>query len=300
MMYYAVLGAALVGMVRCESPEDAIKTMKLYTHLQRFEHELVERGWGLDGASLDARNLNEIDMLHYHGTRAVDEASKELELDASSRVLEIGSGLGGVARRAAYTTGARVVGVELQEDVSDHAATLTERTGLSQLVEHVHGDATKPLPELEGRTFTHVISFLCLLHIPDKHAILKAAYDALEPGGSLLVEDFYDLALTKEEKHRLEIDVFAFDLPSRESYETAMADVGFQVKSWTDLTDSWTAFTRERAIAYAADEERHVRVNGVATFETQKYFVESVAALFATGHLGGVKYIASKPQSQDL
>ena len=106
-----------------------IKTMQLYNHLERFDKELVERGLGLEGP-LDAEALSAIDSMHYHGVKAVDEASAELKLDASSKVLEIGSGLGGVVRRVASTTGCQACGLELQDDVSAAAAKLTARCGL--------------------------------------------------------------------------------------------------------------------------------------------------------------------------
>ena len=271
-----------------------IKTMQLYNHLERFDKELVERGLGLEGP-LDAEALSAIDSMHYHGVKAVDEASAELKLDASSKVLEIGSGLGGVVRRVASTTGCRACGLELQDDVSAAAAKLTARCGLGGTVEHVVGDAISPPPNFKDRTFTHVLSFLCFLHIKDTQAILKAAYDFLEPGGALLVEDFYDGGLTDAEKATLEVDVFAHALPTRPEYEAALAAVGFEAVEWTDLTASWTAFTNDRCGAYVAAEDRHVRVHGKPTFESQKHFYTSVAGLFKAGHLGGVKYVATKP-----
>ena len=79
-----------------------IKTMQLYNHLERFDRELVERGLAADGP-LDADALSAIDNMHYHGVKAVDEASARLGLGEKSTVLEIGSGLGGVVRRIATT-----------------------------------------------------------------------------------------------------------------------------------------------------------------------------------------------------
>ena len=179
-----------------------IKTMQLYNHLERFDRELVERGLAADGP-LDAGALSAIDSMHYHGVKAVDEASARLGLSAGSTVLEIGSGLGGVVRRVAATQHCAVAGLELQQDVSAAADALTRRCGLAN-VEHICGDALAPPPALEGRRFGHVVSFLCFLHIEDTGAILKAAYDFLEPGGSLLVEDFYDRGLSAAEKAQLE------------------------------------------------------------------------------------------------
>ena len=273
----------------------AIKTMNLYSHLERFDNELRERSLPTEGP-LDPAALSAIDSMHYYGTDAVDAAASSLGLDGSSRVLEIGSGLGGVARRIALTTNARVAALELQRDVSSVAAALTVRCGLCDYVNHVVGDIVAP-GVLGKRTFTHVVSFLCFLHIPDKVDVLAAAYAALVPGGTLLVEDFYDNGLTDVDKAALEKDVFASGVPTRKAYLASLEAAGFKLHEWTDLTDSWATYTGDRAAKYAADEKRHVRVHGRATYDSQMHFYDVVARLFRGKRLGGVKYVASRPSS---
>ena len=182
----------------------------------------------------------------------------------------------------------------VQDDLSAAADALTKRCGLGN-VQHFCGDALAPPPALRGRTFDHVMSFLCFLHIEDTAAILKAAYDFLEPGGSLLVEDMYDRGLSAAEKAQLKVDVFANALPSRGAYEAAIAAAGFVGCEWTDLMATWTAFTSDRLAEYVAAEPRHVRVHGRPTYDSQKHFYTSVAGLFEGGHLGGVKFVATKP-----
>ena len=65
------------------------------------------------------------DQFHYHGIDAVRAAAGIVGLGRTSRVLEVGSGLGGPARYLAHTVGCHVTALELQEELHDLARTLT-------------------------------------------------------------------------------------------------------------------------------------------------------------------------------
>ena len=80
-----------------ELDDKSIKTMKLYTHVERIKNELTDRGM-LQSEYIDPMTLNEIDSMHYMGNTAVEDAISTMKLDPSSRVLDIGSGFGGTAR----------------------------------------------------------------------------------------------------------------------------------------------------------------------------------------------------------
>ena len=79
-------------------PNSDIKGMKLYHHINRVMNELRELGKD-ETEALRVDELTGFDQLHYHGTEAVDEAIRAVGIDERSRVLEIGSGLGGPAHR---------------------------------------------------------------------------------------------------------------------------------------------------------------------------------------------------------
>ena len=96
---------------------DNIKSMKLYNFIDRIYNELRELGKANSG-SLSVNELSSFDQLHYHGTQAIDFAIKKLNINHKSKILEIGSGLGGPARYLAKKTGANITAVELQEAVS--------------------------------------------------------------------------------------------------------------------------------------------------------------------------------------
>ena len=74
-----------------------IKSMKLYTHVERIYRELGELGKTIDDP-LSVDEISAFDQLHYHGTHALDVAMAMIGLGESPRWLEIGSGLGGPAR----------------------------------------------------------------------------------------------------------------------------------------------------------------------------------------------------------
>ncbi len=86
----------------------AIKTMQLYSRVERVYDDLRHAGIG-DDDPLTVETLSAFDQYHYFGTEAVAEAISTLNIGPASRVLDVGSGLGGPARVMAERAGCRVV-----------------------------------------------------------------------------------------------------------------------------------------------------------------------------------------------
>ena len=164
-----------------------MKSMKLYVHVERIYNELRELGLDKAGQlSVDA--LTPFDQYHYLGTEAVDEAARSLQVTPDSRVLEIGSGIGGPARYLAARTGCSVVALELQLDLHETGRSLTARCGLEDRVRHVAGDVLAAA--LDGGGFDGIMSFLVFLHIPDRKRLFDICHAALKPGHAMYIEDF--------------------------------------------------------------------------------------------------------------
>ena len=85
--------------------------------------------------------LAPLDHFHVRGLLATKELAVALHPLGSTRFLDIGSGLGGPARYLAATSQCHVVGVDLTESFVKVAKLLTERAGLTEKVEFLHGDA---------------------------------------------------------------------------------------------------------------------------------------------------------------
>jgi SAM-dependent methyltransferase len=57
---------------------------------------------------------------------------------------------------------------------------------------------------VEGAPFDHMMSVLCILHIPDRVKLWNALAKALKPGGSIYVEDYFAAEqLTDQDKAQL-------------------------------------------------------------------------------------------------
>ena len=207
----------------------AIKSMKLYTHVERIGNELAELG-RREGGPLDVEELSAFDQLHYHGTAALDEALHGLAASAEQRWLEIGSGIGGPARYLAHRGGVRVTALELQPDQDRLASELTRRCNLESKVEHVCGDFLDF--DFGDQRFDAVVSWLALYHIPERKRLLQKCHALLKSGGGFYTEDLCSLAaidaaqladLGRDPSQGIEGDYFVLDLVLARPEEHARA-----------------------------------------------------------------------------
>jgi cyclopropane fatty-acyl-phospholipid synthase-like methyltransferase len=70
---------------------------------------------GRDLNKLTTADLATVDEFHIRGRKATLELAAQMNLNADSQVLDIGSGLGGPARTLAETYGCQVTGVDLTQ-----------------------------------------------------------------------------------------------------------------------------------------------------------------------------------------
>lgn len=272
--------------------KQAIKSMNLYSQVERIYNDLRALGIA-DDEPLDVETLTPFDQYHYFGTDAVDEAISMAGITADSKVLDVGSGLGGPARYLAKATGCKVTALELQDDLNEVAAKLTDRCGLSGNIDHVCGDvlAWQAPPESHDQ----LMSYLALYHIDDPTTLFATCATALKPGGRMYIEDLYGLGeFTDEEQHHLRHMLYGQNMASRMQYITDLQNAGFTEIGFTDMTAPWTAFCRERLEAYRAGRERHEAVHGRQVFEALDEFYATVLGLFEGGNMGGVRVTATK------
>ncbi len=267
--------------------------MILYSEVDRIHNDLRAVGIGPDDP-LTVDVLSQFDQFHYFGTDAVDEAIAEAGIGASSRVLDIGSGLGGPARYLAERTGCQVTAVELQPDLSSLAASLTERCGLAAHVDHLQADILTH--ELEAHSYDAVVSWLCFYHIADHHTLLAQVHKALKPGGRLYVEDLFRHGEFDEaEQAHLTQMLYGQYLPSSETYVGDVQGAGFTQIDFSDRTGIWRPYVAERVADWNARHGELVAVHGEAIVDSLAAFYHSVSLLFESGKLGGVRLLASKP-----
>ncbi|MEA3184764.1 MAG: hypothetical protein QOJ74_1241 [Ilumatobacteraceae bacterium] len=262
--------------------------MKLYDQVERIHNELATLD--IDAAAeLRVEQLVPFDHYHYFGTEAVDEAIDALGLSPGMRVLDIGSGIGGPARYIAARSGAHVTALELQPDLDAVAADLTRRCGLGHLVDHRCGNVLDGL----GETYDAVVSFLCFLHIADRRRLLAACRVALSVGGGMYIEDFAKRREpTADEAALLDVKVQCPVLPSPIEYDAQLRAAGFVDLHVEDVTSEWCAFTAARLEEFRAARARNVAVHGLDIVDGLDDFYGTVARLFDTGVIAGLKILA--------
>jgi ubiquinone/menaquinone biosynthesis C-methylase UbiE len=139
---------------------------------------------GQDASRLTVEMLYPYDQFHGRGLVATRENSAKLNLDATMRVLDVGSGVGGPARYMASTFGCRVTGIDLTDDFVAAAKELTERCGLSDKVEFRQGDALA-MPFGEA-SFDAVSCLNVAMNIRDKTGLAREICRVLKPHGRLV------------------------------------------------------------------------------------------------------------------
>jgi len=142
---------------------------------------------GLEPKELSASDFESIDEFHLRGREATLQLLEHLQLASISMVLDIGSGLGGVARTLAEEADVHVTGVDLTQEFCDAGSAISRWVGLSDKTEFIQGDATNlPFPDdkFDGAVTVHVA-----MNIPDKVKIYTEARRVLKPGARFGIYD---------------------------------------------------------------------------------------------------------------
>jgi len=143
-----------------------------------------------DPTTLTIEDLAPADEFHLGGAAATSAIIDALKVNATDRVLDIGSGLGGPARRIASTTGAHVTGVDLTPSFVVTATALSVRLAMSHSTTFVEGDATQLNLDgpFDAATLIHVG-----MNIADKKAFFSRVHGLLAPGSRFVVYDIMSI-----------------------------------------------------------------------------------------------------------
>lgn len=295
--------------------EHAIKTMKLYNHVERVYNELREAGARVEGSGENVllENVTQDMLLNLpgmylnYGQRdsvqlALDTLGLEEENGKGKLVIDVGSGLGHPARTMAWLSpGLQVLGVELQPDQAHVGNLLSSAAGLDGdycnvvAANFLEDELVTPPGSADG-----LVSWLCILHMgaQGRQKMWSRGAEILKPGAKLYVEDFFRRGddFTKEELRILQDDVYCDgnELPSREEYIAELEAAGFSDVQFEDLTETWTKFCDDRFAIWKQGKSRIERVHNEATFRDLSHFYDAIVRLWHGGNLGGVRVVATK------
>lgn len=145
------------------------------------------RAAGKDPSRLTTADLSPVDEFHIRGRAATLEVGARMEIGPASRVLDIGSGLGGPTRTLAETYGCDVVGVDITPAFCDAAIELSRWVGLAQKATFIQGDATSL--SFEPATFDAAMTIHAAMNIAAKDRFYAGVHRVLKPGRIFAIYD---------------------------------------------------------------------------------------------------------------
>jgi ubiquinone/menaquinone biosynthesis C-methylase UbiE len=203
---------------------------------------------GHDIEGLSAGVLAPLDHLHTFGLPATLRLAAEAGIAADDVVLDVGCGIGGPARTLATHFGCQLVGVDVTAVYCEVAADLNRRTGLDDLIEIRLGDATA-LP-CEAAEFTVAWTQHASMNIAGKTTMYAEMRRALVSGGRLA---FFDVLAGRRQPAHLPVpwadDESQSVLATAKLTRQLVADAGFAIRQWEDVTQSAAEHVSDLAAA---------------------------------------------------
>jgi sarcosine/dimethylglycine N-methyltransferase len=257
------------------------------------EHEILRKlaAKGVALESLTENELKDFDQDHYGGFGATDALAVAADIRREHHVLDVCCGVGGPARWIAQQLGCRVTGLDLTQSRVDAARRLTERVGLSHLVDFVQGDATDmPLPDA---SFDRVYGQEAWVHIPDKSALLGQCRRVMKPNGVLAFTDIVSIApLTPEEASDMASTMQFPTIVTAQHYLDRLAPAGFVLRKYEDLSGGWKDILVARLEMYRSLRDTTIEQFGLAHFEKWDRMYAAFVGLYVAGKLGGARIVA--------
>jgi SAM-dependent methyltransferase len=218
----------------------------------------------------------------------------QLQITASSDVLDVGCGSGGPGVYLALERGCRLTGVDLNEHGVRNANALAKARGVADRVQFQVVDASKPLPFADAR-FDAVASNDAMCHIRDRANVLRDWHRVLRPGGRALFTDalvISGIVSHEEIATRSSIGFYLFVPPGVN--ERLIEAAGFSLLGVEDVTQNAADIARRRRDARERHRDAMIAREGQANFDGLQHFLMCVHTLSAERRLSRFAYLAEK------
>ena len=227
------------------------------------------------------------------GKASTTELAEFASVTSSSRILDIGSGVGGPARHLAATFGCQVTGIDLVEANVEDANQRAKAEGVELLATFMTGDALN-LP-FEDQTFDIVWGQDAWCHIPDKEQLITQAHRVLVPGGCVAFTDWVETGpMSADERKTLLSAMAAPNTASIDDYRRYLSLNGFSITTEANVSEVFTSQYRE--IMMGLEDARSAFIERYSA-KIYKIVAERNAIIldgFARHALGGVQFVAHK------
>lgn len=205
-----------------------------YTHgalLEAIQQGI--RALGKTEADVTIEDLGPVEEFHIGGRQASTDFLDQLNLRPDDLVLDVGSGLGGVARFAAAKYGCRVTGIDLTREYVQVGQVMNEWVGLQDQIVLEQGSATSMT--FADATFDGAYMMHVGMNIADKSSLMGEVYRVLTPGGQFGI---YDIMRLSEDDIIYPVpwasDPSGSAVGTVKEYKQALEAAGFQISAVRD------------------------------------------------------------------
>lgn len=252
---------------------------------------LEKQGIRPEDASIE--HLAPVDEFHIGGRIASTHFLDQLEIEASQRILDIGCGLGGSARFAAKTYGAKIVGIDLTSEYIETGQVLCDWVGLSDRIELRQGSALS-LP-YEDASFDGAFMMHVGMNIEDKAALFAEVARVLKPNSKFGI---YDIMKTNDDEITYPVPWATTSetswLVEPKDYRLALEANGFEVVKDEDRRNFAMAFFKQMKEANESSGGRPALGLHVLMQKTTAEKISNMVANLAANRISPIEMIAIK------
>ena len=195
----------------------------------------------LNDKRLSPEDLAPLDQFHSRGLAATIELADLLEIDLTTAVLDVGSGLGGPSRYLAASYGCHVTGIDLSPSFVEAAEFLADRAGLADKVSYKCANALA-LPFADA-SFDLAWTQHVAMNIADRRGLYAEMHRVVRPGGRVAI---YDVVAGDTAPLHFPVPWSSSPetsfLVTPESMREGLERQGFRTTSWIDCTEAGVAW----------------------------------------------------------
>jgi ubiquinone/menaquinone biosynthesis C-methylase UbiE len=244
------------------------------------------------GSSLIERLYGD-DYLSIGGKTSTDLLVAQAGVTSYTRVLDVGSGLGGPALHLAETHGCSVTGLDIVETNVCEANRRANARSLGHLVTFQLGDATA-MP-FEMAQFDLVMGQDAWCHVPDKDTLIEECARVVIPGGTLAFTDWLQVGeMAADERGIILAAITAPNLATSKGYRDLLQKHGFTISRQDDISPIFVDQYRDiiaklKAMKAEISENISPKVFGVLLDKNT-----TILDAFEQSKMGGGRLIATK------
>ncbi len=228
--------------------------------------------------------------------RKMEHICRKLRLQPGERLLDIGSGWGGLARYAAKNYGVNVLGVTLSKNQKAYADEQIARAGFQSRV----AVELKDYRDLGDESFDKIVSVGMFEHVGRSHLpeYFAQVYRLLKPGGLFLNHGISRRAGTGEDRQGfVQQRIFGrgsflqrYIFPDAELIPVSDVNViaenaGFEVRDVENLREHYALTLRNWVNRLETRSEQAVKVSDDVTYRTWRLYMSASAYGFVSGNI---------------